>query len=335
MTTAIDRRVFLSTLAGGTLAAATMPVWARPSRSGKDTNAFEWSELAKGRVWATGGSSTGGNAMVVASEGRALMVDSKFAGLGPLLRQEAEQRAGCAISNFINTHHHGDHTGGNLAFSDGTEMLAHAAAARRISESWDGYKRQVEGAEDAANRLGDSAAAATLAFNASASRAADIAGWMPTRTVNAYPMRLAIGKLDIEIYHFGPGHTDSDLLVHVPDLNVMHCGDLLFNGRHPFFDQNGGVSATGWARSLRHILELCDGSTTVIPGHGPVGDRTALTRQLDYMERIVEEVGKAGRAGKSRDEAVALSWPFMDGLSAENLKGRAIGAVYDELFPNP
>jgi len=340
--TNIDRRVFLGTafcgaLASGIVAASGAPAWARSTRGRKDTNAFEWSELAPAAVWATGGTTTGGNAMVVASEGKALMVDSKFAGLGPLLRQEGEQRAGCAISTFVNTHHHGDHTGGNLAFSDGTEMLAHAAAARRISDSWDGYRRQADGAEDAAARLGndEAKAAAMQAWSTAAPRATDIAGWMPTRTVNAYPMRLRIGKLTVEVYHFGPGHTDSDLVVHVPDLNVMHCGDLFFNGRHPFFDQNGGVSAVGWARSLRHALELCDGATKVIPGHGPVGDRAALTKQLDYIERIVEEVGRAGRAGKSRDEVIAMSWPFMDGLGAENVKGRAIAAVYDELFPSP
>lgn len=341
-TTTIDRRVFLGTaftgaLATGLVAATARPAWACSSRARKDTNAFEWNELASARVWATGGNSTGGNAMVVASEGKALMVDSKFAGLGPLLRQEAEQHAGCAVSTFINTHHHGDHTGGNLAFSDGTEMLAHAAAARRIAESGDGYQRQVEGAQDAAKRLGseENATAATLAWSAASARATGIAAWMPTRTVNAYPMRLAIGKLGVEVYHFGPGHTDSDLVIHVPDLNVMHCGDLFFNGRHPFFDPTGGVSAAGWARSLRLALELCDGSTKIIPGHGPVGDRAALTKQLDYMEHIVEEVGKAGRAGKSRDEVAAMSWPFMDGLGAENVKGRAIAAVYDELFPSP
>lgn len=331
------RRAFLGVVATGALAAGAMPGFARVDRGRLRNDAFEWVELVDGKVWATGGSTSGGTVMLVASEGRATVVDSKFAGLGPLLRQEAEARAGCAVTTLINTHHHGDHSGGNIAFSDGPAIIAHAAAATRIRGSIDGYTQQVAGAEEAAVRLGDeaSATAAREAFVRVRARAeaGDVGAWAPTRTVNAYPMRHRVGGLELEIHHFGPGHTDSDLVVHVPGLNVVHCGDLFFNGRHPFFDPQGGVSAAGWARSVRQILELCDGGTRVIAGHGPVGDRAALAGQLEYLERIYEEVGKAGRAGSPRDAVVQMTWPFMEGLGAEQLRPRAIGAVYDELFP--
>lgn len=333
------RRAFLAVVATSALAAGAAPALGRAPRRRLKTNAFEWTDLADGRVWATGGSTTGGTVMLVASEGQATVVDSKFAGLGPLLRQEAESRAGCAVTTLINTHHHGDHSGGNFAFSGGPSVIAHAAAATRIRESLEGYRRQVQGAADAAGRLGDevSAVAAREAFAAAAGRTSTdtVDAWTPTRTVNAYPTRHRVGRLDLEVYHFGPGHTDNDLVVHVPDFNVIHCGDLFFNGRHPFFDQNGGVSAAGWARSIRHIIALGDGATKFIAGHGPIGDRAALEKQLAYLERLYEEVGRAGRSGSTRDAVTQMSWPFMDGLDAENLRERAIGAVYDEIFPSP
>jgi glyoxylase-like metal-dependent hydrolase (beta-lactamase superfamily II) len=199
----MERRTFLGAMAAAAVAAGAGTARARTRAAPIRTDAFAWSELAEGKVWATGGTTTGGNVMLVASDGRAAVVDAKFAGYGPLLRQEAEGRAGCAVSTFINTHHHGDHTGGNFAFAGGPTMLAHAAAARRIAESAEAYRRQVEGAAGAVERLGDdvSRAAGRTAWEAAAGRAAaDTAGpWTPTATFNAYPMRHREGRLDLDI----------------------------------------------------------------------------------------------------------------------------------------
>ena len=188
-----------------------------------------------------------------------------------------------------------------------------------------------------AARLGsdEAKAAATAAYEPFKARAeaGDIAAWLPTRTVDRYPMHLPVGKMALTVYHFGPGHTDNDLVVHLPDENIVHCGDLLFNGLHPFFDAQGGVSAAGWARSLRLALELCDDSTVVIGGHGPIGDRASLEKQLGYMDGIIDEVGKVGRTGMPKGAIMKMSWPFMDGLGLEQLKARAIAVTYDELFP--
>ncbi len=332
----VDRRVFLGVMATGALAASSL-AGGLYSRRQADSDVFEWSELAEGTVWATGGARSGGTVMVVASEGQALMVDAKFVGLAPLLRAEAEARAGSPVTMLINTHHHGDHTGGNVAFTADTEVIAHAAALTRIGKSVDSYKQQTKGAEGSASRLGSDPAkvAALEAYESVRDRAeaGDIASWLPTRTVDRYPMHLPVGKVMAMVHHFGSGHTDNDLVIHLPEQNILHCGDLLFNGLHPFFDGNGGVSVAGWLRSVNLALKLCDRKTRVIAGHGPIAGRDALTKQMHYLEGLMEEVYKAGKEGMPKEAIMRMSWPFMDGLGLEQLKPRAIAITYDEMFP--
>ena len=332
----VDRRVFLGVMASGALAATSLAGGLTRHRQ-PGTNVFEWSQLVDGTVWVTGGARSGGAVMVVASEGQVLMVDAKLVGLAPLLRGEAEARAGSPVTMLLNTHHHGDHTGGNVAFTADTQVIAHAAAVTRIGKSLDHYRQQVEGVGAFASGLGsDEARAAALeAYEPLRDRAeaGQIASWLPTRTVDRYPLHLPVGKVMAMVHHFGSGHTDNDLLVHLPEQNILHCGDLLFNGLHPFFDGQGGVSVAGWLRSVNLALELCDDKTTVIPGHGPVTGQDALRTQMHYLEGLMEEVYKAGRRGMSREEVMDLSWPFMDGLGFDTLRPRAIGIAYDEMFP--
>jgi len=331
----MDRRIFLGALTSGIVAGPVLAARHRTQPASR-TNAFEWTEVASGRAWVTGGSTTGGAVLAVRSEDQALVVDSKFAGLAPLLRSEAETRLGCPITNLINTHHHGDHTGGNVAFAD-CQMLAHTGTAYRVSKSIEGYKQQVASADRMFTRLGDDAAieAAVKAFSPLGERASTLGhdDWVPGQTINRYPMYLRLGRMTIVLHHFGPGHTDNDVIVQIPELNLMHCGDLFFNRSHPFFDPNGGTSAAGWTRCIQHALDLCDEKTVVIAGHGAFGDKESLGEQLRYVESIVRGVREAHANGLSREEITAMSWPFMDGLDREGLRSRAIAAVFDELFP--
>jgi cyclase len=332
----MERRVFLGAMATGALAATSLAGLAG-RRLRANTDVFEWKELAAGSVWATGGPFSGGTAMVVASGDQVLMVDAKFVGIAPLLRAEAEARAGSPVTMLLNTHHHGDHTGGNIAFTADTEVIAHAAAVTRIGKSLDTYKQQVEGATGSASRLGSDEAkvAAIEAYEPIRERAeaGDIAAWLPTRTVDRYPMHLPVGKVMAMVHHFGSGHTDNDLVVHLPDQNILHCGDLFFNGLHPFFDGKGGVSVAGWLRSVNLALELCDDKTTVIAGHGPIGGQDDLRKQMHYLEGLMEEVYKVGKTGMPKGAIMRMSWPFMNGLGLEQLKARAIAITYDEMFP--
>ena len=82
---------------------------------------------------------------------------------------------------------------------------------------------------------------------------------------------------------------------------------------------------------MRGIKANCDKDTKVVPGHGPVGGLEILDKQVAYLESLIEAVEKAVKAGKSKEEVAAMTWPFMDGLGFEQVRGRAIGAVYDEV----
>jgi len=109
----------------------------------------------------------------------------------------------------------------------------------------------------------------------------------------------------------------------------VHTGDLLFHGRHPFVDRSSGATTTGWQESLRRVLTLCDASTVVVPGHGPLGTRDAIQAQIDYFDRIRAHVQGMVKTGTTR-QAVAESKPA--GLERyEGSPAIALVAVFEEL----
>ena len=324
----VTRRHFLA-LSGGTLALAAIPgAWA--ARLGRSAGFFPWTELASG-VHATVDQSLGGNSMVITSGGEALLVDTKFPAFAAALAREAAG-FGAEVTRIINTHHHGDHTGGNAVLNAQAEILAHAGAIERIRAQFDRYTgmakggpRQVDQARDGADQvLADAQAAA----QGSAGWTAESA--VPDTSINAWPHEMAVGDIKLVLHHFGPGHTDNDLVVHLPELNMLHTGDLCFHGLHPFFDPTGGVTCRGWSRSVGRVMELCDRDTKVVPGHGAITDVGGLKAQREYLDSIWEAVSKEVAAGTPREDVLTMSWDFMDGLGFEQVRERAIGAVYDE-----
>ncbi|MFG0286022.1 MAG: MBL fold metallo-hydrolase [Phycisphaerales bacterium JB039] len=317
------RRQFLALSMAAAAGAAFVPgVSGRPAGAAEH---FQWRELAEG-VWFIGGE--GGNAMLAASDHPALLVDCKNAPFGSTLRREAESR-GHPLKLVINTHHHADHSGGNYAFAEGPALIAHAKAAARIAQQHDRYISQIRSALSGAS-LPEAVKADLQQVRQRIDQLA-AADWAPDETVQAGSAEWTLGKdTQIEAHHFGAGHTDNDMVIRLPQRNILHAGDLLFHQMHPYFDPDGGVTCTGWAESVRRTIELCDGETVVIPGHGEVTDVDGLKRQLDYLEQLWQEVGSLVKAGWDRERATTMSWGFMEGLERPQLRARAIGAVYDE-----
>ncbi len=321
----MDRRAFLGGMvsAGGMLALGVDRVFASALALG-DGTLLDWNERGSG-VFVMADLSTGGNSLMLVSEGQALVVDTKSPLLGAAIRGDTEVLSDGAGVTLLNTHHHGDHTGGNEAFAD-VPSYAHARALPRIEAQIERFKsagRNAKGSGPAMEVLAKSVRSAAGSWTAEM--------FVPDHAINDEGTTLEIGERSVEISHFGAGHTDNDLVVRVPSLNLVHTGDLVFNGLHAYYDPEAGVSARGWIGSLERVLALCDEDTVVIPGHGMVGDRSIISAAIGYHTALIEAVQKEIDAGAAKENAQEKSWAFMEGLEFESIRARAIGAVYDEL----
>jgi len=344
-----SRRAFLATTilgaAGGLAGGAAVPAGARTRVAGRlrtlrrpdlaqpgSNGIFGWRELSPG-MHATSGMTTGGNSMVVSGREASILIDTKFPGMAPSLRDQASSLASAPLRHVVNTHHHADHSGGNLSFTPDVELIAYGPATERIVAQHDRYLQSLRGAARQMRTLGDAGMRA-LEHAEPLIEDADSLGparWKPTRTLDSHHESIELGGITVELHHMGHhAHTDNDLVVHVPNRNVVHTGDLVFNGLHPFFDQSANVSCTGWIATLVKVLGLCDSQTVVVPGHGPVTDRRGIEAQLGYLSQLWEKVAHEVRAGTPRDEVAQRSWEFMEGLGFEQIRSRAIQATYDE-----
>ncbi|MGE3109258.1 MAG: MBL fold metallo-hydrolase [Phycisphaerales bacterium] len=308
---------------------------ARPGITRRAGTYFEWKQVAPS-AWV--GIGEGGNSLVVASKGELLLVDTKFAAFAGGLRREAQALVTDtkhSLSLVINTHHHMDHSGGNIGFLPDVPVLAQEKARPRIESQVDRCRQSVKGH---AAQLAQSDKPGAKEMLADATKLADhpdmfdAAHYVPTRSF-ATEHEAKIGELVIELRHYGSGHTDNDAVVRVPSLNIVHMGDLLFHKIHPFMDVSAGSNSDGWMDSCRKALALCDDKTVVIPGHGDVTDKKGLEGQIDYFETMRKAVREAVAAGKSRDEVTKMS---VDALKeyGQNRLSMVLGALYDEQRPS-
>lgn len=332
----IDRRNFLAVLiAAGAGAALTAPAFARLGLTNDDPSfIYAWDEIKPG-FHAFVDPKTGGNSLIVVSGAQVLLIDTKFAHLGGGLLQDAQAFATNPDHldlTLINTHHHGDHAGGNALIVPHADSYAHTKAVKRIKDQLDKFKQSAESGPAQIKRSkgtdGQLKLAIAAANAAESWTHADIA---PKNRVPDEGASITIGSTEINMHHFGRGHTDNDLVIHFANDNIIHTGDLVFAGLHPFFDPSARVTAIGWTKSLKGILELCDNDTIVVPGHGPVGNKQTVQDQLEYMNNLIEHVQADIDAGVSKSDTAKKTWDFMEGLGFESIRGRAINAVYDEL----
>lgn len=312
-------------LAAGAVPSRVLARWA----AGKTF--FTWKDMGGG-VHASHDQSSGGNVMVVVAEGSSLLVDTKFGPLSPVLQREAES-FGAPVRHVLNTHHHGDHTGGNIAFSH-QQIWAHENARQRIFDQAGRYLRELSGGAGAFRAFENEPEdwmleeADKLARRRQTFEPED---WEPGRLISEPESEIAFGERTVHVHHVGPGHTDNDVFAHARDANVLHAGDLLFHEMHPYFDPNGGGSSTGWIEALEAIIKVCDAETKVVPGHGELTDVEGVKKAKAYQEQLRESVAQTIADGATREEAVEMRWDFMEGLGRERLRPRAIGFVYDEL----
>jgi len=322
----IDRRSFMLT-ATATAAALTLPRWAQARAVGADP-ILPWEDL--GGVWATSGDVPGGNVIAIPGEARTAVIDSKFAAFGRAIFDDARS-LGTGDVVLINTHHHADHTGGNLGFQDADAVYGHEAITPRVEAQIDRLRQQARAAPRQAAALRSDRLIELAGRAADRAAELDASDYAPGTTVADAGAEIDLGGVTAKLSHHGPGHTDNDLIIHVPERNLVHMGDLVFNGLHSFFDQSGGVDPRGWIKSCQAGLELCDADTTVIAGHGPRGGRAIIEAQIRYIENLFEAVEREMKAGTPKEELTQMRFDFFEGLGFERIAPTGIAAVYDVL----
>lgn len=323
----LDRREFARILLTGS-AGLALPTRLLGVGASQDTY-FTWERVAPGVHVAIGG---GGNALLVTDGGEALVSDAKNLGFGPTLRREAEA-FGTPVTVAVNTHHHGDHSGGNVAFAADVPLVAHPAARRRVLEQAEVIvgrtNDRLASTIDRMSQEGtDPRVIDDLIEEAGAIERAAAADLAPTETFEV-EREITVGRRTVLLRHVGAGHTDNDVFLHLPELNVLHTGDLLFVGRHGYMDRNGGVDSEGWQRSLRAMIDLCDGDTVVVSGHGEIVDRTGLERQYDYFDQLRAAVEAGVAEGRSREEVQSLTPDALSDIAGS--PARNLGVVWDEV----
>lgn len=246
----------------------------------------------------------GGNVGLFIGPDGTFLIDDQYAPLTEKILAAIKAAGGGVPKFLINTHYHGDHTGGNENLGgQGTLIFAH-----------DNVRAQL---------LGGSYLAA---FQMKAPPAAKTA--LPVVTF-AEDITFHLNGDEVHAVHVAHAHTDGDSFIHVRQANVIHTGDIFFNGFYPFVDVDHGGSLKGMIAAADEILSLADERTKIIPGHGPLGDRAQLASYRQMLATAYQRLKALKTEGKSAAEAVAAK-PLAD-LEAEWGDGLFTGDKWIEL----
>ena len=331
----LTRRSFLGRAFGASLAAQTLlPSIASAATAGRSALADTFDlRVINDRLRAV--FNYGGNAVVLTSaDGKAgLLSDCKFVQVGPTLRRELAA-AGLTLTYVVNTHHHLDHSGGTFAFNRDLPLIAHKNYTPRATGQ---VETLITNGLREAGRILPEDWQLRPEYAADLKRFQEIAptikpdDYRPDTEIDA-AHELAIGNEEtVELRHFGPGHTDNDVVLRFPKHNVVHTGDLLFHGMHPYVDAAAGATTTGWQKALDAVIALCDSQTVVVPGHGEIANVEALRAQHRYFDQLREVVAAAMKEGKPREEVMKLQPEVFASLERPQFLPNALGATFDEL----
>ena len=221
----------------------------------------------------------GGNIGVSVGSDGVILVDDQFAPLSDKIKA-AVAALGGPIRFLLNTHWHGDHTGGNENFAkSGVVIVAHENVRRRMSvEQF------------------------VAVFNQRVP--ASPTGALPVVTFTD-AVTFYLNGDSINVFHVAPAHTDGDAIIWFRRANVIHMGDTFFNGRYPLIDLSSGGSIDGMVGAADRVLAVADANTKIIPGHGPLGDRAALQAYRTMLATIRDRIRQAVTAGRTLEQVQA------------------------------
>ena len=220
----------------------------------------------------------GGNVVVLNGRDGKVVVDSFVQPAWAGLKGRIDGMGSGRVATLIDTHWHFDHTDNNANFRKlGAEIVAHANTKKRLTESHD-----LLGAH----------------FPPAPAEALPTQTFASTQSLDANGDQIALG-------HIPPAHTDTDIYVRFTKANVLHLGDLFFNGMYPFIDASTGGSINGMIDGATLALKLADARTRIVPGHGPLGDLAALTRYRDVLVTVRDRVQKLKKSGQTLEQVLA------------------------------
>jgi cyclase len=211
----------------------------------------------------------GGNMAVSIGKDGTLLVDDEFAPLAQRIQSAIDALGGSAPKIVLNTHFHDDHVGGNASFGERGVIIANEQVRYR------------------------------LVNDAALPRAA-----LPIVTYSDR-IRVQFNDDEIDVIHLPAGHTDGDAIVWFHTANVLHTGDLFFNGMFPFIDVENGGSIDGYIADVGKILEMVPADTRIIPGHGPLASVVELGEFHDMLKATVSNIRARIDRGESVDSIVA------------------------------
>ena len=284
-----------------------------------------------GDVIVISGIENGGNVLILPSEKGTIVVDAKHAYSAPDLLKDIQTHINGEPGLLITTHHHMDHSGGNWIFKPKTEIIAQTNFYARIEPNLVRYAEEAnQHYKELSRKNPNDPRLPALAKLVDQLKTFSVANYSSTKQVEESET-VTHGGVEIVLKHFGNGHTDNDLVVFFPKLNLMHTGDLLFYNLHPFIDRNARGTTVGWQNSLRKMLEMCDDNTIVVPGHGEVANKAALQAQIEYFDVMRAAVEKAREDGRGREFIVNMHPEQYANYGFPTLQPRVLGVIYDEL----
>ena len=208
----------------------------------------------------------GGNIGVSIGEDGVFVIDDQFARLTPKILVAIRELSNKPIVYVVNTHYHGDHTGGNANMQkEGAKIIAHDNVRKRL----------VEGGKDG----------------------------LPVITFND-KLSVYVNGEHVIVFHVDNAHTDGDALLYFTESNVLHTGDNYFHKRYPYIDVKSGGSVDGYISAVQKALMLIDDETKIIPGHGSVSNKAEYSSFLVMLKELRANVQAEIDKGKTEDEVV-------------------------------
>ena len=231
-------------------------------------------------------SGMGGNIGVSAGSDGLLVIDDQYAPMAEKIAAALGTLDKSKIKYLINTHYHGDHTGSNAYFKDmqDSTIFAHENVRKRL-------------AEDA--ELSPSA--------------------LPVVTYEE-GLTFHFNGETIQVMHLPAGHTDSDSVIWFSEANVLHAGDLFFEGRFPYIDLDGGGTVSGYIKNVQNLLTMLNSDSQIIPGHGKLATKADYKLALDMMITTAAFIKTKKNQGVSLDDLITAgldakwkdwSWEFI------------------------